>query len=191
MADKDSFKTGVVTLQYPKILTPDTYGDQADGRYKTRWTMEATASKKLQEFLKKKAAAAFPDKKGIKYPWKTDEETGEVSFTAGSKYQPLTVDAKNKKVPSALKIGGGTKANLAIGLNPFKDKMGAARLSLYLNAVQIIELVEWQSKAQESPFEASEGFEADDAATESTFGDTPTATDSTSTSEDLDDGVPF
>jgi hypothetical protein len=182
MADKrETFTvTGVIAV-YPKISKPDTYGPKADGKYKTNF---AFPDKKREEAfkaaLKKKAKELMPKVNSIKYPWKTNEDTGETSFRSGSKYQPLVFDAKNNALPADVLIGGGTKMNLVCAFNAYDG-----RLSLYLNAVQVIDLVRYTPKAREdfdSPFAATEGFEFEGGSDEegSTEGDAEGAAERTS-----------
>jgi len=160
LANRETFKTPVVTFVYPKITKPDTYGPKADGRFKTQFqyrtadgSYDKERSDKQREWLKAKAEQLGAKGKP-KMPWNVDEETGEVTFRAGSKYRPLVVDTKNNKVPEDLPIGGGSQGRLGLGLN-FYD----GRLSLYLNEVQLTKFVEYKRKDRESSFEAVEdGF---------------------------------
>lgn len=181
-SDRETFTIKGVIAVYPKISKPDTYGPKADGKYKTNVEFPDKAREEgFKTALKAKAKALMPKVKSIKYPWKTDEETGVTTFRLASKFQPLVFDAKNKAMSPDVLIGGGTKMNVVGAFNAYDG-----RLSLYLNAVQVTELVEYKPKSREeydSPFEATDGYEyeaaedgvddeaTDGAADEGTSGD--------------------
>jgi hypothetical protein len=159
MADaRETFTIKDVIAVYPKISKPDTYGPKADGKYKTNIQFKDKAREDgFKAAIKKKAKELMPKTKSPKYPWKTDEETGETTFRLASKYQPLVFDAKNKALPAEVLIGGGTRMNVIGAFNAYDG-----RISMYLNAVQVLELVEYKPKSREdydSPFEATDGFE--------------------------------
>jgi hypothetical protein len=159
MAETKNVSTPVVIAVYPKISKPDTFGKFASGKFKTGFKFEKPEqTKKFQDWCKAKAKELMPKVAKHKFPWKTDEDTGEVTFTASSKYRPLTVDSKNNKLPETVLIGGGTKMKLQLAPSSYEN-----RLSFYLNAVQVVELMEYKPKAREdmdSPFEAiDDGFE--------------------------------
>src|SRR5262249_55431290 len=146
---------------YPKITRPDTYGPKADGRFKTQFqyrdadgSYNEEKTKKLQAWLKAQAKALSPKTAKPKMPWKLDEDTGEITFRAGSKYRPLVVDGKNNKLPEDLAIGGGSRGRIMVAPN-FYD----GRLSLYLNEVQVTKFVEYQRKERTSTFEADDDEE--------------------------------
>jgi hypothetical protein len=95
-----------------------------------------------------------------KMPWKKDKKTGDLLLvaTSGEKYQPLIVDAKNKKIPNSRVIGGGSKLRPSVTVNAY-DGFGGG-INLYLNAVQVLDLKE--SDFGKSPFDEQEGFEQED-----------------------------
>lgn len=190
MADKrETFKVREVTAVYPKISKPDTYGPKADGKYKTNFTFaDPKKTEALKTHLKAKAKELLPKVKPstIKYPWKTNEETGETSFRAASKFQPAVFDAKNNHIPVDVLIGGGTKMNLTLAYNGYDD-----RLSLYLNEVQIIALVEYKPKSREeyeSSFEATDGYVYEGGSEADEAGD---AGETAESGDDGDDALAF
>jgi hypothetical protein len=183
MAKRETIKTPVVTLVYPKITRPDTYGEYADGKFKTSFTIDDPAkAKAFKEKLTAMAKAALPSVKKPKMPWKTDEDSGEITFrSTGSQYRPAVFDGKNNPIPESVGISGGTKARLMISLNPFKDRM-----SFYVAQVQVKELVEYQRGESKSAFaEDDDAYEFDGAS------DTVTEDTASDTTEDADDNDPF
>ena len=124
----------------------------------------------------------------VVYDNETEEETGEVVIKAktvasgvskktGKPWSKLLdlFDARGKPIPrsvrSKLRIWGGTVAVLNMDLKPyFVDGSGSYGIGRYLNAVQIIELVDGGSKSassygfgeEDEGFDAS-GFSVDDA----------------------------
>jgi hypothetical protein len=97
-------------------------------------------------------------------PFKVDDE-GNVIVKAKSEYQPVLIDARGRKmekVPEGMRIRGGSVLRIAGAVNVY-DK----GISLWLNQVQILELVE-----DNVAFGADEDgtFSADDfAGAESSF----------------------
>lgn len=76
-----------------------------------------------------------------------------VQATSGEKYQPAIFDAKLNKVPVV--IGGGSKIKLDVSVNYYEGFGGG--INLYLNGVQVLELVE--GGKGKSAFTEDEGFE--------------------------------
>ena len=77
---------------------PDTAFDAA-GVYKTDFKLMPDAAKPLLDDMRAVAKEAFGDDAAkIALPYKTDEETGELTFKTKSKYQPRFVDASGKGV---------------------------------------------------------------------------------------------
>src|SRR5262245_9961497 len=154
MAKKERFVTPVGILVYPKLNEVDVYQPvdkkgRPNGAVKRRFITRIKFENqedlaKVQAFLKAKAKELLPDVETPKLPIKKDKKTGELSLeaTSGEKFQPLLWDSNNNKIPpvTAPQIGGGTKARLDVSINAY-DGFGGG-INLYLNAVQVIELVE-------------------------------------------------
>ena len=160
---KIPFKTPKGIAKYPHITEKDTGHQFSSGKYDTKIIITPEAAAPLVEQLKKLAKEEIPKLKDPKMPFKVDED-GNYVFTAKSEYQPALIDARGKKmerVPSGLRIRGGSTIRIAGAVNVY-DK----GLSLWLNQVQIIELVE-----DNVAFEADEegSFSADDFADEDAF----------------------
>jgi hypothetical protein len=85
-------------------------------------------------------------------------ETGNIVFKFKSKRQPKLYDAKGKVITKNLQVASGTVAKVATAINPYATGINVG-VSLYLNDVQIIELVEY---GKGSLFGQEDGFEFDD-----------------------------
>lgn len=164
-----TFTSGIVTFVYPKLNEPDVYtpkrGKPGKPKYKTDWSEpNEAAEKKLQDYLLKIAAKLCPgadvNSEDFGKPWKVNKE-GQTVFTtstgmtnkAGVTVRPPVFDAKNQSVPVTQSIGGGTKGRLNMSVGVYPDEDG---ITLYLNQVQITELVE--SQYGKSAFEEADGF---------------------------------
>lgn len=161
MAKTIKFTTPKGIARYPHITEKDTGHQYSSGKYDTQiiLTKENAAAlvKQLTEIAKEERI------KDPKMPWKVDED-GNYVFKAKSEYQPALIDARGKKlekVPAGLRIRGGSTIRIAGAVNVY-DK----GLSLWLNQVQIIELVE-----DDVAFEADDegSFSAEDFSDDSAF----------------------
>ena len=80
---------------------------------------------------------------------------------------PPVFDAKNRKVPAKVIIGGGSTIKLDVTVNPYTGFGGG--INLYINSVQLLDL----KQRDDNRFEETEGFtcgdddedEADDSST--------------------------
>src|ERR1700688_123023 len=123
--------------------------------------------RKVDDFLKQ-CLKNFNLEDG-KLPWKKDKKTGELTLeaTSGEKYRPPVFDAKNRKVPAKVIIGGGSTIKLDVTVNPYTGFGGG--INLYINSVQLLDL----KQRDGNRFEETEGFtscgadedEADDSST--------------------------
>jgi hypothetical protein len=156
MAKKIEFKTAKGIAKYPHITERDTGHQYSSGKFDTQLILTKEAAAPLVEQLTKLAKEELPKLEDPKLPFKVDED-GNVIVKAKSEYQPVLIDARGKKmekVPSGLRIRGGSTLRIAGAVNVY-DK----GISLWLNQVQILELVE-----DNVAFEADEegSFSADD-----------------------------
>lgn len=158
MSKHIQFKTPKGVAKYPHITERDTGHKYSSGKYDTQIILsKEDAAPLMAQF---KALAKEKGLKDPKLPFKIEED-GNVVFKAKSEYQPAIIDARGKKmekVPAGLRIRGGSTIRIAGAVNVY-DK----GVSLWLNQVQILELV-----SDQSAFEADEGgsFSADDFADE-------------------------
>ena len=140
---KKNFMTPQTTLAYAYLTAPDTAFDAA-GVFKTDFRLMPDAAKPLLDDMRAVAKEAFGDDAAkIALPYKTDEETGELTFKTKSKYQPRFVDASGKGVdPGSMPVVyGGSEARLAGNIQAY-NAQGNKGVTLQLAAVQVISLAE-------------------------------------------------
>jgi hypothetical protein len=145
---------------YPKLVVPDTKFN-ADGVYSTKLTLSAEAAKPLIELIEE----AFEDEYGAKKlpllvpPYKADEN-GDMVFNFKSKNPPNLFDAAGKPVKpnKDMPLGGGSTLKIKGAVGPCLVQ-GKYYATLWMNAVQIIDMVEYSVGGG---FDAVEGgFSAD------------------------------
>lgn len=178
MSKKDRFITPVGVAVWPKLNEVDVYqptdkkgrpSGAEKRRYITGISFEAEDLAKVQKFLKAKAKELLPDVEDPKLPIKKDKKDGTLRLeaTSGEKYRPALFDAKNNKLPPTVVVGGGSKIRLDCTVNAYEGFGGG--INLYINAVQVLELVEGgQSK---SNFDEAEGFSYEGGDDSAGFGD--------------------
>lgn len=156
------------TAGYPKLTRPDTKF-KAEGEYSTSLTLDEKDGKAFLETIKQACIDEVGNKaaQGAQFPCKIEE--GKYVFKFKSKNKPKLYDSKGKPITNAeeLNIGSGSVLKVA-GSMAFPKVQGKQYVSLYMNQVQVINLVEYAS----SPFAEEEGgFTAED----SSFGESSTA----------------
>ena len=162
---------------YPKLWTPDRFDEKSEAYYKINVQFSREDTKKLltlaqKELEKGKNADQFKGKKWAEepnMPYKEDDN-GDVTFTFHTKAEivdkktkeiiakpPVTVfDAKNQ--PYKGKFGSGSTVRIAFSPTAYNSSIKVNGVGFYLNAVQLLELVEFGG-AREASFY---GFEADE-----------------------------
>lgn len=145
---------------YPSLTSPDTRFS-AEGVYKTGLIVSEKDAEKLIETLKEVFVEEFGAKKlnTAKMPYKANDD-GTVTFNFKSKQKPKLFDSKGQPIRDSveLKVGSGSVVKIA-GAAKAYNAGGSSGVTLYLNAVQIIDLVEYSSSpfgAEDGSFEASE-----------------------------------
>jgi len=127
---------------WPKLFKPDTRFNP-EGVYQTGLVLSPEEAKDFQEKVKDAFVEEYGKGKLEKalMPWKLDED-GNVVLNFKSKRKPMVVDSQGRAVSTELNVGGGSIIKVGTGINPWSiaGKMG---VTLYLNAVQIIELAEY------------------------------------------------
>jgi len=135
--------------QYPWLVKPDTRYD-ADGVFKTGLILpgDAETTKEFMDKFRDIFVEEYGQKKLSKanLPFDIDEETGDVVFKFKSKSRPRLFDSKGNPIQRAseLKIGGGTVIKISYSAKTY-DTGSNTGVTCYLNAVQIIDLVEYKS----------------------------------------------
>lgn len=140
--------------------------------------------------------------KEVDRPYKVEtnedgDETGKTEFTFKMKAEskmddgtvikrkPALFDAKGRKLPAGVKIGGGTVGKLSYQLYPFYTAGLGAGVSLRLLAAQIIDLKTFGERdAKGYGFGEEEGYEAPEGG-EQPAGSEDESTDEGETTEDL------
>jgi hypothetical protein len=165
MPKKERFITPVGLARYPKLDEVDVFqpldkkgkpSGAEKRRYVTGIIFSDTDLAEVQAKLKAKAKELLPDCENPKLPIKKDKKTGQLFLeaTSGEKYRPAVFDAKNNKIPGGLAIGGGTKMKLDVSINAYEGFGGG--INLYMNAVQVLDLVE--KGVGKSNFGEEEGY---------------------------------
>jgi hypothetical protein len=156
-----SFVTPAGTLSWPWISKPDTRY-VAEGVYKTSFILNDVESKPLMTACEEAFVAEYGAAKLKKANMPFDDEldangnpTGNIIFKFKSKRQPKLYDSKGKVIAKVLQVASGTTAKIATALNPYATGVNTG-VSLYLNDIQILELVEFNAGAK---FTAEEGFD--------------------------------
>jgi hypothetical protein len=143
---------------WPKLFKADTQF-KPEGEFQTGLVVSPTEAKDFQEKIKAAFVEEFGEAKlqKAKMPWKVDED-GNVVFNFRSKNKPIVVDSLGKAIGTELNVSGGSVIKVGAGIKPWLVS-GNLGVKLYLNAVQIIDLVEYNN----SPFGKEEGgFVAED-----------------------------
>ena len=130
----------------------DVFDDGA--KYEVSFRMTSDQAKKLFSQMK----TAYSERAGDDWPEKFDnpftkEEEGTYKFR-----KPTQYDASNTKLPDDFLLTTGSTINIAGVCVPYHAKGVGTGVSLRMNAVQVTNYVPMQMS---SPFEATEGFEAD------------------------------
>lgn len=151
MAKKNTFVTPKGTAAYPWLTKADTKFS-AEGVFKTSLVLSTKDAKEFQDDIKAAFVEEFGQSKLAKahLPWK--EEDGNVIFNFKSKMKPRLFDSKGKAITNDPAVSGGSVIKVSGAFGPY-NKGANMGVALYLNAVQIIELVEYSS----SPFGEEEG----------------------------------
>ena len=159
------------TAVYPHLSSPDTHGPFANGKYKTKISVDKTAAAHVTQEISDYAKA-----NGVaKLPFKDDpEDASKVLFNVSSKFQPVIFAADGKTKIEAvedLRIASGSVIRVACELFLY-----TGGVSLQMKQVQVIDLVTYDSGMfdadEEGSFdggeftsvasnEESEGFAAD------------------------------
>jgi hypothetical protein len=147
------------TAVYPSLTKPDTRYNP-EGVYKTGLSLSGKDADTLVEQIKDVFKEEFGSKKDIKtaqLPFKVNED-GTTTFNFKTKNAPKLFDSKGNPIRNAseLNIGGGSTIRVQ-GAAQAYNKGGKVGVTVYLNAVQIVNLVEYTG----NPFGVEEGgFEA-------------------------------
>ena len=158
---KKTFTTHKGIAVYPHLNRPD-YQFNTDGVYATKLRVPADQAKQLMDTLQALAQDEFGKKAtSAKLPWKVDDDTGEIIFTAKSKFKSKFMDSAGKLISenNVPEIYGGSVLKLAGTLYPWSAG-GSHGITLQLAACQIVTLAD---PVGNFAFEAEEGGYVADA----------------------------
>lgn len=179
MAERNPrINTPLGTAQYPWLNRPDTKFKE-HGEYKVNLIVPKKEGeafiKKVEAHVKAEAKAAKA-KKLANMPWEMEtddqgDETGNIILKCKATNKlnkdgelwdrkPVLFDAKGNKTD--VQVGGGSKIKVNVELYTWNVSSTGFGVTLQINAVQIIELVELKTgaSAETYGFEEEEGFEA-------------------------------
>lgn len=164
------------TAGYPKLTRPDTKF-KAEGEYSVSLTMDAKDGAAFLDTLKEAAVEELGNKAAQAAVYPVKEEDGKFTFKfkmnavrkdkkTGElvKQSPKLYDSHGKPIKKVedLNIGSGSVMKVA-GILGFPKVQGKQYVSLYMNQVQIIDLVEYVG----SPFgDEGDGFSSDNDSAE-------------------------
>ncbi len=181
MATKIKFTTPFGVAKYPHLNSPDTKGQYADDKWKTK--LVCPIGDPAAQAFKKHLDDAFVTlgsplgAKGYK-PYVEDEEAGEITFIAKTSYAPGLFDAKGNAA-TGVKVGGGSVLRLMGNITAF-DK----GITCQLNQVQIKELNGFGTCGFDAVDDGYE-FDESDAATSSPDGEADAGTPSNGSALDI------
>ena len=158
---KPNFVSPKGTAAYAWLTKPDTKFNP-DGVFKTSLVVSAKEAQPFIEAIKEAYVGELGAKKLSKANLSHDvNEDGTVTFKFKSKSKPKLFDSKGKPITGDIAVGNGSVIKVAGGFGPY-DKGANTGCTLYLNSVQVIDLVEWTGS---STFGEEEGgFVAEAAA---------------------------
>jgi hypothetical protein len=150
-------------LLWPKLDVPDVYQPldkkgKPKGEPKVNYITNIRCSdaehKRVKAILEEALSGSDFDNPTL--PIKKNKEDKTLSFLAksGKDFKPPAFDARNRRLPDDVAVGGGTKAKVNCTVNVY-DGFGGG-INLYINALQVLELVE--KTFGKSPFEETEGY---------------------------------
>lgn len=128
---------------WPWFSVPDTRFD-VEGKFKTDLLVSKDAAQDMMAEAKKIYVEEFGEKalNKAKWPFEIDEESGGVRFRAKSSKKPVLYDAAGSIIKEDLNVGNGSEIKIS-GVMSTYNAGGATGVTMYLNAVQIIDLVEF------------------------------------------------
>ncbi len=168
-ATYQKFVTPVGTARYPKLSKPDTTGQYADGKYKTDLVFDEVGMSSMMKMLNEFAAKTLPDVKNPKLPVGTSKDgaTTYIKFKGGLDKEtglgrkPSIMDAKRNPIPADVIIGAGSKLKLAGSMADYANGPNKG-VTIYLEHVQVLELVEGSDVDGANRFNDEDGFTVSD-----------------------------
>jgi hypothetical protein len=200
MAEKQLYLTPKAPAMFP-FLTKASTKFSKEGVYKITLVLDPSQPEH-KSFLTclrghlEEGQKALKDKKAKNTPWKKhlrkedNSDTGKFEVTFKSQYPPRLFDAIGNKVTGDLNVGNDSIVKVAYKFAPYEGFGGG--IAMYLQAVQIIELVEWAGgDATDFGFGQEQGdFNVESRFSEGAASDEPAPTDDQSAGADTE-SIPF
>lgn len=184
MAKRQIYTTAKGVAMYPHLRKPETYEGQEIG-LTIKLMLEAEETEKFKAFLmgEVEKAKSMPEYKGKSFAnpniglgetkdgdeyfkFKTKSTFTNKQGETFKKTVPI-YDSKGKPLPDNVEVGSGSIVRVAYSVNPYWKNKTMKGVTLYLEAVQVIELKEYgQQDAGAFGFDIEEdGYVAADAET--------------------------
>jgi hypothetical protein len=169
-------------VNHPHLVTPDTEGQYATGKFTTKLILTPEAAKPLIDLIAKEAASHKAGK-ACKLPFKAETrkdgdgdpvKTGNVQFSMSSKYAPAIINPKTNKALDLRKMGDdfdiGRGSRVKVAGEVYSYDKG---LSLQMSQVMLLDLVNGRASVfgdddTDGTFDGSD-YESDNAPAASSF----------------------
>jgi len=159
--------------RYAWLSRPDTKFDDA-GKYKMDLELDPNdeAAKTFLNSLKDQLSEQYPNPPYKAQKDKTTEEpTGNIIVKFASGFKPKLFDLYGSEMPDNVVVGSGSKVVVAYTISYYKGFGGG--MNLYLQAVQVVDLKEYDGRsADEYGFDVAKNVEEDKAPWEKKEGET-------------------
>jgi hypothetical protein len=147
---KEGYNDGRGGEPRPAKYQIDIYFDPASPEWK-KWVEDITASLAALPQQTDKEGEKIKKQKPLKRELdENDKPTGRLyaTFKTGAEYRPGVFDKYKQVIPETVLIGNGSKVRVNYSPSTFEGFGGG--INFYLNAVQVMELVEYSSKNAEA-----------------------------------------
>lgn len=152
MADnkKIQFTTPVGAAMWAHLNKPRAYQENGRDQGPPKFSIDVAFDQNdpaWKEFIAKIKTVTGTKKLPFKFETdENDQKTGRIyaSYRTGEKFRPSMFDKYGKKMEENVLLGNGTKVRVNFGLNEYSGFGGG--INFYLNAVQVIDLIEYQSR---------------------------------------------
>ncbi len=172
---KDGYKDPQTGQQGPPKFQIDVYFNPTDPLWKP-WFDDLMKQFAALPLKKDKDGDPIKKQKPLKRELdENDKPTGRVyaTFKTGEDFRPGVFDKYKQVIPETVLIGNGSKVRVNYSPSTFEGFGGG--INFYLNAVQVMELVEYQAKTADAY-----GFDGEEPPTQGDDGPPPS-----------DDNIPF
>lgn len=164
MSTKNTFVSPKGTAAYAWLTKADTKFNP-DGVFKTSLVVKKADAEPFIEAIRNAYVEELGSKKLAKanLSHEVNEEDGTVTFKFKSQKKPKLFDSKGRPVTKDISVGNGSVIKISGAFGPY-DKGANTGCALYLNQVQIIDLVEWTGSSAFGEEEGGFTFDDEDEA---------------------------